>query len=267
MSELWPHVDVHEGTGPYLLMVHGMLSSRAQWAPNIEALGAVCRPVVLELWGHARSPTPSDVAAYHPDAYVALFERLRERLGVEQWCLCGQSFGAGLTLRYALTHPKRVMCQIFTNSLSALADAETVAGYRKNTDQRAQLVLKHGREGLEKIPVHPIHARRMPEDLKAVMVADTALHGPQAFANSFRYTSPHLSVRADIAQNSVPTLLVCGGREKRFASHREFAETGVPHLELVVSPDGGHAVNIQAADLFNEAVADFITRHSSGATA
>ena len=267
MSELWPHIDVHEGDGPYLLMVHGMLSSRAQWAPNIEALRAVCRPVVLELWGHARSPTPKDPAAYHPNAYVALFERLRERLGVEQWCLCGQSFGAGLTLRYALEHPERIYCQIFTNSLSALADADAVASNRNNADRRAQLVLQHGRDGLEKIPVHPIHARRMPEDLKAVMLQDSAQHDPEAFANCFRYTSPHLSVRERIGENRVPTLLVCGGREARFSADRKFAESGVPKLEMVVSPDGGHAVNIQAADLFNEAVTDFITRHSISAAA
>ena len=32
------HVDVHDGNGPYLLLVHGMLSSRVQWMPNLDAL-------------------------------------------------------------------------------------------------------------------------------------------------------------------------------------------------------------------------------------
>ena len=67
MSPL-PHYEVHPGRGPHLLLVHGMLSSRAQWLPNLAALAAVCRPVTLELWGHGRSPAPADPAAYHPDA-------------------------------------------------------------------------------------------------------------------------------------------------------------------------------------------------------
>ncbi len=262
MSDLLPYYQVHGSRGPYLLMVHGMLSSRAQWRPNIAALSRVCRPVLLELWGHARSPAPDDPAAYHPDAYVAAFERIREILGVERWFVCGQSFGAGLTLRYALTHPERIVAQIFTNSLSALADAEGVARYRANAEDRAQLVLSQGAKGLEKIPVHPIHARRMPKEVRDEMLADAALHDPAGFAHGFRHTSPNLSVRDSVSETRVPTLLVCGGREDRFAANRAFAETAIPGLELVVDPEAGHAVNIQAAEVFNRAVAEFIARHA-----
>ena len=59
------YVEVETGgTGPYLLLVHGFLSSRAQWRPNLEGLRRFCRPVVVELWGHGRSPTPDDPEAY-----------------------------------------------------------------------------------------------------------------------------------------------------------------------------------------------------------
>ena len=44
--------------------------------------------------------------------------------------VCGQSLGATLTLRYALDHPERVLAQVFTNSTSALADSDWVAGVR-----------------------------------------------------------------------------------------------------------------------------------------
>ena len=50
-----PYWEVHDlGQGPYMLMVHGFLSSRAQWRINLPALGAFCRPVLLELLGHGR---------------------------------------------------------------------------------------------------------------------------------------------------------------------------------------------------------------------
>lgn len=256
---LLPYFEVHEGEGPYLLLVHGMLSSRAQWMLNLEALKRVARPVVLELWGHGRSPAPGDPAAYHPDAYVAAFERVREALGAERWCLCGQSFGAGLTLRYSLSHPERVIAQVFTNSNSALADAETVEGYRRNAAARAALAAE-GLAGLEKIPVHPVHARRMPEAVKREMVADAALHRPEAFALTFRHASPNISLRQRIAENRVPTLLVCGATERRFAPVRAFVAAEMPATE-VVALEGGHAVNIQAADGFNAAVTAFLSRH------
>src|SRR5262249_40198186 len=88
------HFDVHAGDGPYALVVNGALSSRSQWLSNFEALRAVCRPVVVELYGHGRSPSPEEPFAYSPAGYVEEFERLRRKLGIERWLLCGYSLGA-----------------------------------------------------------------------------------------------------------------------------------------------------------------------------
>jgi len=38
---LLPYYEVREGKGPYVLLVHGFLSSRAQWLPNLDALSTV----------------------------------------------------------------------------------------------------------------------------------------------------------------------------------------------------------------------------------
>jgi hypothetical protein len=57
----------------------------------------------------------------------------------------------------------------------------------------------------------------------------------------------------------VPALLVCGEREERFAPHRAFAEAHMPLLETAAL-DGGHAVNIDAASAFNDAVVGFFRR-------
>ena len=136
------HCEVHEGDGPVLLLVHGLLSSRAQWGLNLPLLARAVRPIAVELWGHGRSPSPSDPTVYHPDAYVAAFERMRERLGVDRWMVCGQSLGAALTLRYALDHPEHLLAQIFTNSTSALADVDWVAGMRASAARRSRCTMQ-----------------------------------------------------------------------------------------------------------------------------
>ncbi|MDP6343309.1 MAG: alpha/beta fold hydrolase [Alphaproteobacteria bacterium] len=255
-----PHYEVHDGDGPYLLLLHGMLSSRAQWMLNVAALTEFCRPVVMELFAHGRSPSPEDPQAYHPDSYLRTFERIRRELGVERWFVCGQSFGAGLTLRYALEHPERVVAQIFTNSSSALADAEMVAAYRDNSENRARAMEQGGHDFIAELPIHPARARRLPVEVRDALVRDTELLDPAGLARAFRHSSPHLSVRERIGENVVPTLLVCGEREERFAGSRQFAEANMPEL-TVVGADAGHAVNIEAADVFNQAVADLIQRH------
>lgn len=254
------YYDVHTGHGPYLLLVHGFLSSRAQWAPNIAALARVTRPVVVELLGHGRSPAPDDPAAYHPEAYVAAFEQLRQQLGAERWLLCGQSLGAALTMRYALTYPERVMAQVFTNSSAALADAAWTQARRASALEQAEEVESAGHAALEKLRVHPVHARRLPADIHAALLADARLHTPRGIANTLRHTTPNAPVRERLAELRVPTLLVCGEREKRFETNRYYAEQAIPGLQVVGTP-AGHAVNIEAAEAFNTAVGHFVGRH------
>jgi 2-succinyl-6-hydroxy-2,4-cyclohexadiene-1-carboxylate synthase len=259
------HYDVHAGTGPYMLMVHGFLSSRAQWRPNLAALAGVVRPVVVELWGHGRSPAPSDPALYHPEAYMAAFDQIRQRLGVERWCVCGQSLGASLSMRYALTYPERVMAQVFTNSSAALADAAWVKARRGSAAQQVEEIERDGHAALERMRVHPIHARRLPPEIQAALLADAQLHTPSGIANTLRYTTPNVPVRERVTDLRVPTLLVCGERETRFAPLRAFAERTIPELQ-VVGANAGHAVNIEAAEVFNAAVVDFLRQHTTSDT-
>jgi 2-succinyl-6-hydroxy-2,4-cyclohexadiene-1-carboxylate synthase len=256
------YYDVHAGTGPYVLLVHGFLSSRTQWRLNLAALARVMRPVVVELWGHGRSPAPADPAPYYPEAYIAALDQIRAQLGVERWFLCGQSFGAALTLRYALTYPDRVIAQAFTNSSAALADAEWVQARRASALQQAEEIERDGHAALTRLRVHPIHARRLPPEVHVEMLADTQLHTPGGIANTLRYATPNVPVRERVKDLRVPTLLVCGERETRFMPLRAFAEREIPGLQ-VVGANAGHAVNIQAAEVFNAAVVDFLGRHAA----
>ena len=251
------HWLVHPGAGPYLLLAHGFLMGPNQWHPNLEALSAVCRPVVVDLLGHGRSPAPQDAESYQPGAYVDAFESIREALGAERWFLCGYSLGAGLTLRYALSHPRRIIGHAFTNSTSALADAEQVALWRREGEASAARILAGGRKAIERIPVHPRFARRIDAVSRALVLADAARLKPQGVANAVRYTTPAASVRNDLSDNRRPALLLNGARERRFQSHRRFVAENMRQARIV-DLDAGHAVNLEAAAAFNAALAEFV---------
>jgi 2-succinyl-6-hydroxy-2,4-cyclohexadiene-1-carboxylate synthase len=247
------HHELHPGTGPYLLLVHGFLSSRGQWRPNLAALGQVVRPVVVELLGHGRSPAPEDLDDYRVEAYIEAFEAIRQQLGTERWFICGQSFGAGLTIRYALSHPERVIGQIFTNSNSTLAHPDM-----SEQDARARSVEEGGRAGLEAMRIHPKHAKRLPPEVKQELVTDAALIDPAAIARAIRVTRVKCSVLDDLGQIRVPTLFVNGTLERKFQPLRDRAAGLLPPHAQVVDLPGGHSVNIDAAEGFNHAVAAFV---------
>ena len=260
------HWEEHPGCGPPMLFVHGFLSSRAQWRENLAPLGAVCRPVVVELWGHGRSPAGRSPEDYSAAGYLAQIEAVRERLGSERWYLCGQSLGASLTLRYSLAFPERVIAQVFTNSNSAFATAEIIVERGRLASQAIEDIEARGIAAVEDLPVHPRRARRLPAGLHEEMVADARRIEPRAIADSYRHLNVDVSVRDAARTISVPTMMVCGRYEKRFAPHRDYAQANVPGLR-VVDLAAGHAVNAERHDEFNAAVAAFLREHPGGADA
>jgi 2-succinyl-6-hydroxy-2,4-cyclohexadiene-1-carboxylate synthase len=255
-----PYYEVHGDQGPYLLLVHGMLSGRSQWLANLEALKQVCRPVIMELWGHGRSSSPEDPELYQHDAYIHFFERIRKEIAADDWFVCGQSFGATLSFRYIIAHPDRVLGHIFTNSVSAFGGVDSSAENQQRIKTQAERILVEGRSLLEKMPIHPKHATRLPEVALKALLEDAALLNPLGIANTFRYVTQS-SVTDILTDITVPNLLVSGIHEKAFKAGQKIAMEKIPKL-VVVEVEAGHAVNIQGADEFNRAVAGFIQQNS-----
>ncbi len=243
------------GDKPYLLLLHGVMSSRAQWLLNLAGLKAVVNPVVVELLAHGDSPSPADGACYTPSAYVAFFERLREDLGADDWYVCGQSFSAGLTMRYSLTHPRRVKGQIFTNSVSAFLPAPTP----ERAAQRLQSIAALRSQGAAALPGMPYFPQqgRLPDAVFQPMLADAYRIDPQGLALSWENTIEGLSVREDFHRTEVPTLLVNGTWEKAFQPVAELAGQMLPALQRADLP-GGHSINAENPEGFNQAVAAFV---------
>ena len=258
---LLPYYEVRDGQGPYALMLHGFLSSRAQWLPNIEVLSEVCRPVIVELFGHGRSPSPETPEEYVPERYVEAFEEIRKTLGVEQWFVIGQSLGAGLTLRYVLAHPDQVIAHLLTNSSTAFSDLGWLESVRPGTDKMVKLAERDGTDVLEKVAVHPKNARRLAPEFKQALCEDAALHDPLGAAYTARYTSLADPIDTELMKtNRVPTLLICGIQEERFKPRRRFAQQTLPNLE-VIEAEAGHAVNLEAPEAFNQAAVSFFQRY------
>jgi len=246
--------------GPSLLLLHGFMSSRAQWRPNLAGLGQIARLVVVELLGHGRSPAPDDASAYEVTSYVAAIEDIRRAIGAPQLFLCGQSFGAGLTIAYALAHPGSVRGHIFTNSRSALAPKGQL-GDEATRLAEADRIEAGGTSVIDALPLHPRNATRAPADARDEMMRDAALLSPRGLANSMRHTLPQLSMLDRLAAVAVPGLLVNGVWEKAFQPLRALAAERAPELEIV-DLEGGHSINLEAPEAFNLVIGDFIRRHN-----
>jgi len=255
------HAVVHDGSGPYALFVHGALGNRSYWAANLGALSAVCRPVVVELWGHGRSPSPTDPASYSPDAYVEQFELLRAELGAPAWFTVGQSMGAGLTLTYGLAHPDRVLAQVITNSNSAFVSPES--WQQRHREVVTPIIARLGREGtgfLRDAPMNPASSRKLDATVRSLLDAQFDEHDAAGLAATMLHTNISLPIGERVTEISAPTLLTLGVREESFVRLLPRVRR-IPRVE-VVELDAGHPVNAQLPGPWNDAVVAFLSRHA-----
>lgn len=225
---------------------------------NMDFLKSFCRPVIVELFGHGRSPSPDDPKFYIPENYCCEFERIRHKIGAKRWFVCGQSLGASLTLRYALKHPEYIIAQIFTNSRSALSENPS----KDTMEMVVKNIEKEGREALNNFPLHPSKSGRLKPDIRKALIEDVDLINLKGFSNTLLHMLTKCSVYKIIHKNKIPTLLVAGKFDKEFSLLAEFAQKTIPKIEVKIL-EGGHAVNIDAAEQFNNAVKSFILRFNN----
>lgn len=250
------HVEARGTPGrPAVVFLHGLLSCNLQWELHRPAFDAAFHWFAAELWGHGGSPAPADLRAYSAERYVEELEAARRAFSIERWVVVGQSLGAGPMIRYALAHPDAVRGLVLTNSMSAFSEVVSAGDGPSLEAVRAM--------DLRKLPIHPAHARRFPDDLRARMALAADRVDREALFRTITHTTRSTCCRDVVAKLAVPTLLVNGTRERAFQPHRDFAAATIPGLRIV-DLDAGHAVNVEAPARFEAAVIEFVTGCSGG---
>lgn len=256
------HAVVHSGNGPVALFVHGALGSRSYWNDNLAALQQVCQPVVVELWGHGRSPSPDDPTRYEPSGYVDEFERIRQELGAPNIWLIGQSMGAALVMHYAVALPHRVAGMIITNSASGFADPiEWQERNRTMVSKIADQVDEEGVECLRDSWINPGRSKRISAATLSFLDEEFSEHSARGISLSFRITNFALPLGNSLQEISAPVLFTNGIEEQRFQKHLPRVKL-IPQVEVVELP-ASHAVNAHDPKGWNRAAADFISKHAN----
>ncbi|MBN1312150.1 MAG: alpha/beta hydrolase [Anaerolineae bacterium] len=104
-----------EGSGPPLVMLHGMAATSDCWLYAFEALKSHYTTIAPDLPGHGRSG--GRVHPYGLDFYLEWLDGLLKALGTDDLILMGNSMGGAISLAYAMAHPERVQRLILVDAL------------------------------------------------------------------------------------------------------------------------------------------------------
>src|SRR3954471_8757411 len=105
------HVDLHghrvtyrtAGSGPVVLLVHGVAGTSEQWAEVAPVLAEEFTIVAPDLLGHGQSAKP--VGDYSLGAYAVSLRDLLVVLGHRRATIVGHSLGGGIAMQFAYEYP------------------------------------------------------------------------------------------------------------------------------------------------------------------
>ncbi len=96
---------VMAGSGPALLLLHGLGCDHTTWDPVIEDLAKHYTVIAPDLLGHGLSDKPR--ADYSLGGYANGMRDLLTVLGIERATVVGHSFGGGVAMQFAYQFPER----------------------------------------------------------------------------------------------------------------------------------------------------------------
>jgi pimeloyl-ACP methyl ester carboxylesterase len=255
------------GSGPALLLLHGLACDSSTWADVIPGLSQHFTVIAPDLLGHGESDKPN--ADYSLGGYANGMRDLLTILGIDKVTVVGHSFGGGVAMQFAYQFPDRTARVVLVSTgglgkeVTPLIRLLTVPG---SSAAIAAATFRPWRSlvsgALFSLSRLPIKATR---DLDEVARIYESLADPAQRTAVQRVTSHVLNWRGQfVTMNDrsylarlMPVLVVWGRQDMVIPSkHADFAPTQVSDVHVL--DDAGHFPHKDHPEEFCRLVTEFI---------
>jgi 3-oxoadipate enol-lactonase len=252
------YLDAGSGA-PALVLLHAFPLHSGMWAPQIQHLSPQRRVIAPDFLGFGGSDAPDSMYRYTMFGYADLLAGLLDRLDLDRVALCGISMGGYVALAFLRQYPERVSALVLADTRAG-ADATQV--FERRTDQQDQVARIGTAALIEVLLAGLLSDTTRASRLELVEQVRRLMANPAAgYIGALEAMKHRPDATDELAGISVPTLVIVG--EDDSLSPPEVARDmhdRIPGSELAVLPDAGHLSNLEAAEEFNAAVADFLAR-------
>jgi pimeloyl-ACP methyl ester carboxylesterase len=241
------------GTGPTMILLHGIGSSGMSWMPVMSRLADLYRLIIPDLRGHGQSGKPE--RGYLLDDYADDLERIIDWGGEPHPLLVGHSLGGLTTITWAMRHPNQASAIVLEDMpLSGGAErAPMLEGWAELAGKPVPEVIayyKHEFPHWDKADTER-RAEVITATTRAVFseMVEFAMRGDgiDYLAGLQAITSPVLLIHGDVeAGGLVPT-----------AGAERFASLG-PNFQSVRIPGGSHSLHRDSTEPFFAALRYFL---------
>jgi 3-oxoadipate enol-lactonase len=255
------------GSGPPLVLLHGLACGRRMWFHQIRALQSRFRVIAYDQRGHGLTDTPSVATDYSAGHLARDLIGVLDTLGIERAAIVGFSMGGGPALALAATRPERV-------SHLVLADVGAGADDPIKTEWMSRLWIKLIEQGavdqlvceMLRSEFYKVYAGRdaRSREYMAALIRATPIDGLRFTLSEvlakrkslFRLTSALKRVKA-------PTLVMTGQRDYVCSKAARLMAATIPNAALKFIANSGHMAPLEQPAAFSAALLEFLAAPSA----
>lgn len=256
------------GSGPVLVLLHGIAGSSDSWTPSMELLQQDHTVLAPDFLGHGRSAKP--LGDYSLGNQASGVRDLLHLLGIERATVVGQSFGGGVAMQFAYQFPERCERLVLVDAgglgrevswllrLAVLPAAEYVMpvvfpGFaRRWGDAVSRFAAGRGVRNARALEMWRAYRSLIdPENRQAFVRTMRAVIDPGGQAVS--------AVSRLYLAGQMPTLIVWGENDRIIpVEHGRRAHAAIPGSRLAVIPGTGHFPHAEEPAHFVSILRDFL---------
>jgi pimeloyl-ACP methyl ester carboxylesterase len=257
------------GSGPVIVLVHGITSTSATWANVLPYLAERFTVIAPDLLGHGESAKPR--GDYSLGAYASGIRDLLTALGHERATFVGHSLGGGIAMQLAYQFPEHCERLVLVDSgglgrdITALLRAASLPG----SEVVLPLLVNERILGAGRLVGRLLRrvGLRVHTDLEEVLRGHASLSDGDAraaFIHTLRTIVDPWGQRVDASDRlylaqAIPFLLVWGERDPIIpVEHARAAHRLVPSSRLELFPDAGHFPHLDDPLRFVRLLIEFI---------
>ncbi len=257
------------GSGPAVVLIHGMLNSSIHWQSVAMSLAREHTVLVPDLIGHGDSAAPG--GDYSLGAHAASIRDLMTAIGIERASIVGHSLGGGVAMQFFYQFPQRVERLALVSSgglgreVSPMLRTAALPGFSTllSATIRPRLLRAMagaGRSLRERELGGGVYLQAIARALRPLENADAR----QAFLQTLRSVIDVRGQRVSATDRlylleTMPTLIVWGERDNTIPlAHGRAAHEAIPHSFFHTLPNAAHFPNLEDPDGLSQLLREFI---------
>jgi esterase len=247
---------IEQGSGPVIILIHGMFGSLSNLGMLARSLVDQCRVISVDLRNHGDSPHAQQMNLASMAGDII---ELMDDLNISSASLIGHSLGGKIAMQVALNSPFRVQSLVVADIApvtysggqdQALAALAALSQLRIDSRSAADQVMS---EYIEEAPTRAFLLKNLARDdqgnlslkLNMASIVDNYATALVAAPSGDSYTGP--------------TLFLKGGDSAYIQDkHRPIIEKMFPRVQLQVVANAGHWLHAEQPQIFNNLVAEFL---------